>query len=128
MDDDRARSLLEAERSRLLDLRAGHAAELEQSMTDSASELSASDQHPGDLATDTSEREERLSVLEHIDARLRDVADAFTRLDEGRYGICEGTGEPIPDERLEVEPAARYTVAYQAELERRAQAEAGGAP
>lgn len=118
MDADRARELLEAERRRLSNLRDSHAAELEQSLSESFSELSAFDQHPGDVATETSEREERLSVLQHIDAQLREIDDAFMRLEEGRYGICEATGEPIPEERLEAEPAARYTVAYQQKLER----------
>lgn len=119
MDESRARALLEAERERLLGLRHGHTAQhLEQSPAESTAELSVSGQHPGDVASDTTEREKDLSVLEHIDAQLREVEVAFQRLDEGRYGLCEGTGEPIPDERLEVEPAARYTVAYQAQLER----------
>lgn len=118
MDDARARELLTAERERLLSLRHGHVGEeLEQSLVESTSELSTSGQHPGDVASDTAEREKDLSVREHLDAQLREVEAAFQRLEEGRYGICEGTGEPIPDERLEVEPAARYTVTYQAQLE-----------
>lgn len=129
MDADRARKLLEAERGRLIALRDGHTSQhLEQSLEDSTSELTSFDQHPGDVASETVEREKDLSVREHVEAQLREVDAAFQRLEEGRYGICEGTGDPIPDERLEVEPAARYTVAYQAELERRAQAEAGGRP
>lgn len=126
MDSTRARRLLEAERDRLLAMRNGHHTEhLETSLQDSTSELSSFDQHPGDVATETAEREKDLSVLEHIDAQLREVTDAFQRLDDGRYGICEGTGEPIPDERLEAEPTARYTVEYKARLEGGGQSEAG---
>lgn len=126
MDATRARRLLEAERDRLLAMRNGHSNEhLDTSLQDSTSELSSFDQHPGDVASETSEREKDLSVLEHIDAQLREVNDAFQRLDEGRYGICEGTGEPIPDERLEAEPAARYTVEHKARLEGESQSEAG---
>lgn len=120
MEESRARELLEAERDRLLGLRHGHTGQqLREALAGSSSELTSSDQHPGDVASDTVEREKDLSVLEHVDAQLREVEAAFQRLDEGRFGICEGTGEPIPDERLEVEPAARYVVAYQAEVERR---------
>lgn len=119
MHESRARALLEAERERLLGLRHGHTgSQLEQSLTESTSELSVSGQHPGDVASDTTEREKDLWVLEHLDTQLQEVEAAFQRLEEGRYGICEGTGEPIPDERLEAEPAARYIVAYQAQLER----------
>lgn len=129
MEPTRARNLLEAERERLIGLRDGHTSQhLDQSLEDSTSELTSFDQHPGDVASDTAEREKDLSVREHIQAQLQEVDAAFERLDEGRYGICEGTGEPIPDERLEAEPAARYTVAHQAELERRAQADVGGTP
>lgn len=119
MNDARARELLTAERDRLLSLRHGHTGEeLEQSLVESTTELSVASQHPGDVASATAEREKDLSVREHLDAQLREVEAAFQRLEQGRYGICEGTGEPIPDERLEAAPAARYTVAYQAQLER----------
>lgn len=118
MDEARARKLLEAERERLLALRDGHTTQhLSQSQEDSTGELSAFDQHPGDVATETTEREKDLSVREHVEAQLKEVEAAFQRLEEGRYGICEGTGEPIPDERLEAEPTARYTVAYQRQRE-----------
>jgi DnaK suppressor protein len=60
------------------------------------------------LVTETSEADR---------ARLRDVEDALARMDEGRYGLCEATGEPIGVDRLLVEPWARYTRAYQEELE-----------
>lgn len=123
MQDARARELLEAERQRLLALRDGHTGQhLEESLADSTSELSAFDQHPGDVASETVEREKDLSVLEHVEAHLHEIDEAVRRVDEGRFGICEGTGERIPDERLEAEPTARYTVDYQAEMERRAQA------
>lgn len=117
MDEARARKLLQAERDRLTDLRRRKASEFDQPLSDSMSELSSFDQHPGDLASETAERETSLAVLEHIDEQLQAIDDAFARLDEGRYGICEGTGEPIPDERLEADPTARYTVEYQRELE-----------
>lgn len=118
MDDARARQLLEAERDRLIGLRDGHTSQhLQESLEDATSELTSFDQHPGDVASDTAEREKDYSVREHVEAQLREVEDALRRLDEGRYGICEGTGEPIPDERLEAEPTARYTVDYQRRLE-----------
>lgn len=119
MDPTRARRLLEAERERLTALRDGHTGQhLEESLADSPSELTAFGQHPGDVASETAEREKDLSVREHVEAQLREVDAAFQRLDEGRYGVCEATGEPIPDERLEAEPTARYTVGYQSRVDR----------
>lgn len=127
MDETRARTLLEEERARLLALRDGHTGEhLRESQEDSTSELTSFGQHPGDVASETAEREKDLSVMEHVEAQLREVDDALARLDEGRYGICEGTGAPIPDERLEAEPTARYTVEHAQRLEREAGAQAPG--
>lgn len=39
---------------------------------------------------------------------LTDVEAALTRIDEGRYGACEGCAEPIARAHLEVVPHARY--------------------
>jgi DnaK suppressor protein len=39
-------------------------------------------------------------------------------MQNGTYGLCEGTGQPIIKERLEYQPWARYSVDYQRKLER----------
>src|SRR5690625_2663890 len=52
----------------------------------------------------------RLSFLERYMRGLVAVAAALTRLRQGRYGICEDTGEPIPFERLQVNPTATRTL------------------
>jgi RNA polymerase-binding protein DksA len=44
---------------------------------------------------------------------MLDVTAALKRLDQGTYGICELSGQPIPIERLEAVPWARYTVLAQ---------------
>jgi DnaK suppressor protein len=125
MDDQRARQLLEAERDRLLAIERDTRRSLETAQGDSTSELSTFDQHPGDIGTETHERERDASVLENVREQLADIDRAFQRLQDGTYGICEATGERIPDERLEVMPQARYTVEAQAEMERRARAGTG---
>ena len=51
---------------------------------------------------------------------LREIDRALVKLREGTYGVCEGTGEPIGYERLRHAPWARYSIAYQEELEREA--------
>ena len=43
---------------------------------------------------------DRLAALERAEARLAD----------GTYGLSTSSGEPIPDERLEVNPTAELTV------------------
>ncbi len=51
--------------------------------------------------------------------RLAQVHSALQRLDEGEYGYCLRTGEPIGFRRLKVRPEATLSLAGQAELERR---------
>jgi DnaK suppressor protein len=123
MDADEARRRLEAERARLNDVKENFDAEnlTEESEDESIGELSGGiDQHQADVGTETFEREKDLSILEQIDAELADVEHALRRLDDGSYGTCEFDGKPIPEERLEALPAARFCVEHQAEAEQHA--------
>ena len=126
MDPDVARRHLEAERERLANLRDGFDDEgLDQTETESVGELSAVDQHPADLGTETFEREKDVSILEQLEVELADVEHALRRLDEGSYGTCEIDGKPIPDDRLEAMPAARLCLEHQAEAEREVRVSGG---
>ena len=51
--------------------------------------------------------------------RLRLIESALVRIENGKYGICLKSGEPIPRERLEAIPYALYRIEYQNEVERR---------
>jgi RNA polymerase-binding transcription factor DksA len=123
MDDDRARRLLNEERERLEGLRSRMDDPAEDAQEDSVSELTTADQHPADMGSETFERTKNLSLQEDIDGRLADIARALDKLDSGAYGTCEACGRPIPDERLEAVPAARFCVDHQAEQERAVPAE-----
>jgi len=46
----------------------------------------------------------------HHTARLAEVKAALGRIEDGLYGLCEETGEPIPFGRLKLQPTARFTV------------------
>lgn len=121
MNDSTARKLLEAERSRLEDVK--NTAELEtldESQTESYQELSSVDQHTGDLGTATFEREKADSIRLSVEGQLADVEHALARLDTGTYGTCEMCGKKIPEERLKARPAARFCIADQAKVERQA--------
>ena len=48
---------------------------------------------------------------------MSQVEAALRRLDAGTYGDCAGCGEPIPLQRLLVQPAAERCAACQARLE-----------
>lgn len=49
---------------------------------------------------------------------LREIDHAISKFDDGEYGVCEGTGEPIATKRLELRPWTRYSVEYKEQLER----------
>ena len=57
-------------------------------------------------------RDRQRKLIGKIDAALR-------RLDEGEYGYCEETGEPINVRRLDARPIATMTVEAQERHERR---------
>ncbi|MPY30997.1 molecular chaperone DnaK [Streptomyces adustus] len=44
---------------------------------------------------------------------LKEIDAAFTRVQDGSYGDCEGCAKPIPVERLEILPHTRYCVPCQ---------------
>jgi DnaK suppressor protein len=87
--------------------RLGLAAPLETHHADEMDEVSANQ----DLALLFRLADKEQKLLGEIDA-------ALTRLDEGRYGLCEGTGEPIEFRRLLARPWARFSVAHKEALER----------
>src|SRR5438034_8223708 len=120
MDADEARRRLDAERARLNEVKDDFDVDqlTEESEDENLSELSAVDQHQADMGTETFEREKDLSILEQIEAELADVEHALKRLDDGTYGTCEVDGKPIPEERLEAQPAARFCLEHQSEAER----------
>ncbi len=70
-----------------------------------------------EVGTDSFARETALAVAGTESERLFEIKEALKRIREGTYGICEGTGKPIPKKRLEVFPAARYCVEHQEALE-----------
>ncbi|MEG3068543.1 MAG: TraR/DksA C4-type zinc finger protein [Syntrophaceticus schinkii] len=39
---------------------------------------------------------------------MKEINDALGRITEGNYGICEGCGEEIPEERLEAMPSTTF--------------------
>jgi DnaK suppressor protein len=125
MDKDTARTRLEEERRRLEETRRA-AQDLVSGTTEEAvQELATYDQHQADEGTETFERERDSSVLQRVEAQLKEIDAALGRLDAGTYGFCEICGKPIGDARLEAMPAARYCVEDQAVAEREGRLRSG---
>jgi DnaK suppressor protein len=105
MDEDRARVLLRAERDRVQRLL---------SDTTLAQRL---DQEAGRETGDTADAAQPLTAEGVDDAfavdlreRLAALDRAEARLADGTYGRSVRSGQTIPDERLEADPAAELTV------------------
>jgi len=84
--------------------------------------LKATDQdfsvdHMADHGSDNFEQDLTLALVESERTELYEIERALMRIDNGSYGICEGTGEPIGRPRLEAIPYARYSIAYQRRIE-----------
>ena len=74
-----------------------------------------------DLADDASDLYQEGVDVGRVD-ELRDQLAALERAEDrlrrGRYGLSVESGEPIPDDRLEVVPTAERTLAEEERLER----------
>jgi RNA polymerase-binding transcription factor DksA len=117
MDTETARRRLTEERERLNATLAGLETDIE-AQKESLQELSVVDEHQADIGTETFEREKDLSILESVQAGIADIDAAEERLERGTYGSCEVCHNPIPDDRLDALPAARFCVEHQAQVER----------
>lgn len=82
------------------------------SLRSQTGELSAYDNHPGDLGSEVYERGKDIALNENAERHLTDVREALQRMEEGQYGLCRTCGAPIPYERLRAYPAAAYCVEH----------------
>ena len=82
------------------------------------SEASGSGMHQGDAGSDAYDRDFALSVLAKEQDALYEIEQALRRIERGVYGVCEMSGEKIPQARLEAIPFARLTVECQAQWEK----------
>jgi len=73
--------------------------------------------HMADHGSDNYEQDLTISLVETERKELAAIDEALERIDDGEYGLCLGTGEPIPKARLEAIPYARYSVEYQRRVE-----------
>jgi DnaK suppressor protein len=105
MDESRARALLRAERAEVAELlqEAEQAPESERESTEGPKDFE-------DAGSVLSEEAEDGAIAEDLRERLAAIDRALGRLEAGTYGRSVLSGKPIPDERLEADPAAELTV------------------
>ena len=81
------------------------------------SDLSNLPFHMADAGTDNYEMENTLGLMDSERRLIGEIDDALERIEQGSYGICQGTGSPIPRARLQAQPWARYCVEYARKIE-----------
>jgi DnaK suppressor protein len=91
---------------------------LNRSQRETSGDLSGYSFHMADQGTDNYDREFALNLVSSEQDVLYEIDEAIRRMDNGTYGVCELSGEPIERARLNVLPYARCSVAAQSELER----------
>jgi DnaK suppressor protein len=84
----------------------------------SGTNLSNLPMHMADMGTDNYEQEFTLGLVEKERVLLREINQALAKIQDGTYGICEGTGKPINKIRLEAQPWARYSIEHARQMER----------
>ncbi|MDD3652772.1 MAG: TraR/DksA C4-type zinc finger protein [Desulfotomaculaceae bacterium] len=77
---------------------------LEDSLSESISELSTYDNHPADIGSEIFERSKDLALREGVRITLAAVNEALAKIDAGTYGICDLCGQDIEPDRLEAIP------------------------
>src|SRR5579863_3461187 len=105
-------------RRKLLDWKEGILRESRETL---AALQSESENHP-DIADRASSETDRAIELRARDRQRKLIAkieSALGRLEEGTYGYCEETGEPISLRRLDARPIATLSVEAQERHERR---------
>ena len=108
------KSLLQAKLNKLL----GNVLSMEnEALHQDTTDLSKLPFHMADLGTDCYDQEFTLGLMDSERKLLEQVNEALHRIEEGTYGICEGTGKQIQKQRLEAIPWARYCLEYARLLE-----------
>jgi DnaK suppressor protein len=117
MDNDRAMQLLAAERERISGLIASSA---KARAEDNDAERDAGD-GDADGAQPLEHEALDIAIANSLRERLAAVDRAQERLANGTYGVSVESGARIPDDRLEIDPAAELTVAEAAKHQHRHQ-------
>jgi RNA polymerase-binding protein DksA len=74
--------------------------------------------HQADAATDSFDRDLALGMLSSEQDALHEVDEAVERIKNGTYGVCELTGKPIEESRLEAVPWTRFRAGAEKQLEK----------
>lgn len=117
---ERLRRLLLEKRAEILgDVTTLHDEAFSRNRADRGGDLSNMPIHMADLGTDNYEQEFTLGLLESERAILHEIDEALQRIENGTYGICAATGQPIGKARLLATPWTKYCYDYVLAQEKR---------
>jgi RNA polymerase-binding protein DksA len=117
-DTERFQQMLLEERARVAGAIENLHRETPGSIEDQTGEETQFDNHLGDTATVTYEREMDYTLEENSEAVLGAIDRALGRIEAGTYGTCQRCGKPIAEERLEALPWAELCIQCKREVER----------
>lgn len=118
VDTDRFRERLLVERQRVLDAIENIHTENPGSIGEETEELGFQDNHPGDIATATFDREMASTLEENSTHFLAEIEAALGRIEDGTFGVCQRCGNPIAEDRLEALPWATLCIDCKRKQER----------
>ena len=109
---DEFRKLLEVEQARLVKTVKFLHDENPGSLEDELGEigLGRDDNHLGDTASETYDRELDQGLEEGVQQTLGEIESAILRIEDGTYGTCLMCGKPIAEQRLRAIPWARLCI------------------
>ncbi len=81
-------------------------------------EMSHAPTHLADLSSDDHDVDVSIKGLERGSEELAEIEEAFRRMDEGKFGICEECGRDVRLERLEALPYAALCIECKRNQER----------
>jgi DnaK suppressor protein len=90
-----------------------------EALRETSSDLSNLPVHMADQGTDAYEQEFTLNLVEQDRVLLRELNNALAKIQNGSYGLCEGTGQPISRARLEAQPWARHSIEHARAMEKK---------
>jgi RNA polymerase-binding transcription factor DksA len=107
----------EKQRERLLRMGEHLSNEIHQMRAEACEETPSYSMHPADAATDSFDRDLVLGLASFGQEGLYEIEAALKRIEDGSYGICELTGQPISWERLEAIPWTRFSLEAERQIE-----------
>ncbi len=105
---EKEKTLLEEELGTISRVNPNNPSDWEATTTDI--EVDSADEN--EVADKMEELEENKAILSKLEPQLNEVKAALERIDTGKYGICEVSGDPIEKERLEANPSARTSLKH----------------